>query len=54
MSSILSERKRFNYNVGVPNNTRTNHSQKKLNLNSFIPSSHVKDENEYEGKPIKI
>jgi hypothetical protein len=45
MSNILSERKRFNYNVGPSQCTRSGQSQKKLNVNPIIPASHLKDEN---------
>ncbi len=43
MSTILNERKRFNYNVGTAQNTRSSHSQKKLNINPIIPASLIRD-----------
>ena len=54
MSSVLAERKRFNYNVGTTQNVRSSQSQKKLNINPIIPASHVKDENMQTIKIVEV
>lgn len=50
MSSILTERKRFNYNLSSTHQIRNSNSQKKLLVQtpiSFPTYSNVKDENAY-------
>lgn len=54
MSTILTERKRYNYNVGITQSTRSSLSQKKLNINPIVPVSNIKDENIPISKTIEV